>query len=142
MASGLTESRELPVKEQISSITGDGGSCQHCYASDCIWQRHGGFPYLVATVTDEGLFVAQYGHIIFPSLDASRISPFFSEAPSLSQGWLFGCWSVTGICLANVQSPMPGKGCSKAPLSYAISFSCSHAVNIFFFRALRPDVYS
>ena len=76
IASGLTEGRDLPITEQISTATGDGGSCQHCCASDSTRQRHQGYPYLFSTVTDEGPFVAQCGHTIFPSLDASRVSPF------------------------------------------------------------------
>lgn len=97
MASGLVEGRDLPITQQISTTTGDGGSCQHCCACDSPRQTHCGYPYLFSTVIDAGPFVAQYGHAIFPGLDASRISPFlfFSEAPSLSRlvvRMLECCW--------------------------------------------------
>lgn len=141
-ASGLTEGKELPITEQTSTSAGDGGSCQHCCASASTRQRHCGYPYLFSTVTDEEPFMAQYEYTIFPSMGASRFSPFLSADPSVSWGWLFGSWNVAGIYLANMQHPAPEKGFRKAFLSYAISFSCCQALNIFFFPTLRPDLYS
>lgn len=101
MTSGFREGKEMPIPEQTSTTAGRGGSCSNAVPATAPGRGTVGYPYFFSTLTDEGPFAAQYGHTVFPSLDASRISPFlfFSAAPSLSRtlecSWYLSCKHAT-----------------------------------------------
>lgn len=99
----------MPIPEQTSTTAGRGGSCSNAVPATAPGRGTVGYPYFFSTLTDEGPFAAQYGHTVFPSLDASRISPFlfFSAAPSLSRtlecSWYLSCKHATSYARRGFQ---------------------------------------